>query len=132
MDMQVILMALIGILGGKQVWDVVNKKMALNAEAKKAEMAMEMEKAKNKHEFTNSERDEIKEMLKAQIDEYKEQLILLKESNDKTNKELNELREQYGRLEEKYNSIRKRLLGYTQHSRGGNSKKTTLDDLDED
>lgn len=128
MDMQVILMALIGILGGKQVWDVIAKKMAINAEAKKAEMEMEMEKAKNRHEFTNSERDEIKEMLKAQIDEYKEQLAELKESNEKTNKELSELKEQYGRLEEKYNAIRKRLLGYTQHTRGGNSKKPNSDE----
>ena len=123
-------MALIGILGGKQVWDVINKKMTINAEAKKAEIAMEMERAKNKHEFTNSERDEIKEMLKAQIDEYKEQLNKLKDSNDKTNKDLSELREQYGRLEEKYNAIRKRLLNYTQHSRGG--KRGDEDDEDDE
>jgi predicted nuclease with TOPRIM domain len=122
MDMQVILMALIGILGGKQVWDVINKKMALNAEEKKAEMAMEMEKSKNKHEFTNSERDEIKEMLKAQIEEYKLQLSELKDSSEKLRDEFSDLEVRYGRLEEKYNSIRKRLLGYTQHTRGGRHK----------
>ena len=129
MDMQVILMALIGILGGKQVWDVINNKMTINAEAKKAEIALEMENSKNKHEFTNSERDEIKEMLKSQIDELKAELQETKEEFKNAESRLGELEVNYGKIEVKYNGIRKRLLSYTQHTRGG-SKREDEDDLD--
>lgn len=125
MDMQMILMAVITILGGTQAWGFYKNYIKVKFAERKEKMKMEMESKKHAHSFSNAERNEIKEMLSSQVDEYKTSLV-------ETREELKKAEVRIKDLEVKYATIRERLLRYTLHSRGGTKKpdgKSTHDDI---
>jgi uncharacterized membrane protein len=117
-NLQVLLMAVIGILGGKQFWDYLQKRQAIKAEKEKAMIDVEMDRKEAHRKLSTEERNEVKEMLNAQLQEAKDELKEAKEELKKATDEIGQLKIEMARLEGNYNNVRQRLLGYAQHSRG--------------
>lgn len=118
--MQIILMAVIGILGGSQAWSFYKNYVKVKFAERKEKLKMEQEDKKNAHSFSSAERNEIKDMLSSQVEEYKKELT-------ETKKELTGANSRITELEVKYATIRERLLRYTLHTRGKKEREKNSD-----
>lgn len=115
-SIEAILLGIVGILGGKHIWDVIKKKMTLKAEKDKVEMEMEMAQKKGVIEMNVVGQDEIKELLNTQIEELKNDLRVVKEQYENAVHKITELEIKLATLKERY--AEKTIL----HSRGNKKK----------
>jgi hypothetical protein len=105
--LQVILLAIIGIFGGKEIWKFLSDRH-------KAKMA----NANIGRVGENELQKEVRELFEQKAELMKKQMTSLEERMLKIEKERDECKEEMGEMSTKIAVLTERLLKYTQKSRG--------------